>query len=68
MPWSRCARMTLATNVFYCDQTFFVIAVTDQRRSIQSAFLFRLNILADVPRLPPPLQGPATQCNSQLPQ
>lgn len=56
----------LTTNVFYCSLAIFQIAVTDERRGGTRFFIYRLNVLPNIPKLPSSLQPQATQCRDQV--
>lgn len=56
----------LAVNTFYCDIEYLRIGVEDVKRGTARAFLFRLNVLPNVPLVPAALQAQATSCRNQV--
>jgi hypothetical protein len=56
----------LGVNTFYCDIEYLRIGVEDVKRRTSRAFIFRLNVLPNVPLVPAALQAQATSCRNQV--
>lgn len=55
-----------SANQFYCQLAILRVAVTDRKRETTRTFLYRLNVLPNIPQLPQALQPPATVCRDQI--
>ena len=60
------APLFISQNAFYCEISVFTVRVTDTKRGGRASFVYRINVLPNVPMLPTALQNSANVCRNQV--